>query len=84
MGRGTTYCGRGVSIAVTSFASFTCAAAARPFEPYAARAPNGCPIIGNEKSLIYFTTGPRCYARMCESRIGRCASALTAEIIQCA
>jgi hypothetical protein len=30
MGRGTTYCGRGVSIAVTSFASFTCAAAARP------------------------------------------------------
>ena len=79
MGRGTTYCGRGVSIAVTSFASFTCAAAARPFEPYAARAPNGCPIIGNEKSLIYFTPGPRCYAR-----IGRCASALTAEIIQCA
>jgi endonuclease YncB( thermonuclease family) len=42
----------------------------RRWQRYTARAPNGCPIIGNEKSLIYFTPWSRGYTRMFESLIG--------------
>jgi endonuclease YncB( thermonuclease family) len=41
----------------------------RRWERYAARAPNGCPIIGNEKSRIYFTPWSRGYASMFEALV---------------
>jgi endonuclease YncB( thermonuclease family) len=40
------------------------------WERYSARAPSKCPIIGNEKSLIYFTPWSRGYTRMFENLIG--------------
>jgi endonuclease YncB( thermonuclease family) len=38
----------------------------RRWERYASRAPNGCPIIGNEKSRIYYTPWSQGYSRMFE------------------
>ena len=42
----------------------------RRWERYAARAPNGCPIIGNPKSRIYHTPWSRQYSPMFEIAIG--------------
>jgi len=39
----------------------------RRWERYASRAPNGCPIIGNEKSRIYYTPWSQGYSRMFEA-----------------
>lgn len=41
----------------------------RVWDRFAARAPNGCPIIGNEKSRIYNTPRSRGYARMFDALI---------------
>jgi endonuclease YncB( thermonuclease family) len=41
----------------------------RRWERYAARAPNGCPIIGNEKSGIYYTPWSQGYSHMFEELV---------------